>query len=128
MTGTDRERLDTALANLRGQGVAVVVDLSGSSGVRDWDHADYLKAAATAGTGRWVGTHVGCDEHRGAYWDADGTLRYGHTNKPVTEVWLHHSHPEVARLLVDALAAAGLAVSWDGNPDSSVLLALAGGR
>jgi hypothetical protein len=130
MSGPDRDRLDQALTELRDRGVAVVWDLTGSSGVRDWDCDDYLKAATAAGTDLWVGTHVGSDEHGGAYWDERGVLRYRHDDTPVDDVyWVHnHRQPAAGRLLVEALTAVGLDVSWNGNPDQSVLLTLSGAR
>ncbi|GIM88829.1 hypothetical protein [Paractinoplanes toevensis] len=126
----DRERLNLATDYLRDRGVAVVVGLHGSTGVGEDDLNAYKRAAATAGTDRWVGTHVGAVEHHGADWDQSGVLRYRHDNSPVREIWwsFNHRQPDLADLLVAALQAAGLNAEGPNDDHTAVLLRLDGAR
>jgi hypothetical protein len=131
VTGTDRERMDRVFTALAAEGVALWFDLRGNTGVREDRYNDYIRAAEQAGTGRWVGEHVGSRDAGGARWGTDGVL-YGEPDgdSPVREMWwsFNHNHPELAELLVRLFTEQGFDADWDGDPFRCVTVTLGGAR
>lgn len=126
---TDRQRMTAALESLADAGIVHVLDLTGSTGVREDDLDDYLRAAARAGTNRWAGAHVGAREHDGAFWDEQGVLRYRFNNEPVPEVWWSWNHHVdwLAAEVEEVFTAAGFTLLRREATDA-VHVVLGGGR
>ncbi len=126
MPTTDREAFEAVFANLTANGIAWVLNLRGSTGVRDWDHRK-VKAAIN-GANRWVSAHVGSDDLGGAHWDRNGKLRengYCGTD-PVDEIFFsfNHEHPDLADRLVALFRAVGIKADWSGSIYDCVVVSL----
>lgn len=127
--GTDRERLESVLAELAAEGVAYCFSMRGNTGVIEDRYNDYLRAAEIAGTDRWVGEHVGHVDSGGAYWGADGRL-WARTRSGQNVLWqnlrwsFNHEHLDLPVLLVRLFTAAGFDADWSGDPFECVAVAL----
>lgn len=122
-TDTHRARLERAFETLKINQITPILVLTGSTGVRKWNHEYYQDLATAAGTPTaWVGAHAGYEDLGGAYWDETGRLRYRYSQRLAANLWFWHSSPRCAHTLVTALAQQGLPVSWtrpDGQPGTT---------
>jgi hypothetical protein len=126
----DYKRLGRALARLREQNIAAVLNVHGTTGVIEDCVVDYKRAAVKMGTTDWMGTHVGAYEHGGAYWDDRNVLHYRHDNSPVRTLYFSFNHyrPELANILTDAFRDEGLQVEHRERETDCVIVHLDGGR
>lgn len=125
MTDSTRVRLGRAFEALKEQGTTPILVLTGTDGDISNDTEYYTQVAEAAGTPhRWVGAHVGAEEHHGAYWDDAGELRYRHDDSLVVIIWWRFWTRGGAQTLADAFSAEGFQVTWVGDAFTAVCLHL----